>query len=934
MSQVVLRYLKFAFVLLCLSVLSACGSDNDGTCSNSTDCKTNGETCVDGQCVIEVLECTNDEECLGHQQCSSNNTCINRTSCSINEHCIAGKVCQNSACVDQQCEDDNQCARGSACQNSVCVELTRQCSAVGQSCSEDRLAREGFACVDLEDGKGFTCQAACTGGAGVNKCATGSICIDRTYCKPSECAGPAEGQAFCDAKAAANPADFPNGASCAPQRDQYGNTANLCVPAGTVELGEECTNRNPCKAGLLCVPGITAVNSLSSALPIAFCAEPCTNNGHCSQEGESCIGAAERTFSGGGICGDRCQPFKAGEETCSDNRSCIPVSNTDGICTLEADNTVEIYSKCTEGSETSECPSGTWCFGVTEGEARCLPLCNPSLSSQNLQNATCPTAQPASFARTAHMAEGVGALDISLGATPLAEGLGFGALADETEFARLAVGTADLTVRLAGSEDVIYTQSVTLRGNEALNFVVVKDEESTEDVKIKVLQVDEPRKAPVAEGETTELRVVHTISDLTADSLDVVLVRSGEDVNEAANRQRLATAAAYGAPSDFAAIESNQLEGVTGDVTYDVYLFKAAASLDFAKIEGLTVTTGDVATLYLVGTQAAPGLEVVAHSVAATARILGGYCYDLTQGRSPTPGLGICFENCTDNTHIGGGVCSGGGVNACNPSSPEQMWCFPSGQSEIGGACSESSDCVDGLFCDQDGAGSGTCRSYCEHKTPSINPSLACQEDEICVPKRGFSNLGECRIGCQSGAGYEDDNCPESQKSCFGADGISYCQGSGTDKLGERCADPSVQSCEPGSVCAKNVPTFAGMLVEPFTPLAQGEEAYCRALCKPFLGPGESSGCGEGFACSPILPGTIHSPNLGHCVESGPFRASNTACGGNELGKMCGDNAFCVENICLRFCEADSGDGCWEGETCRSWNQDSGPLFGVLNRCN
>ncbi len=907
MSQVSLRVLRFMLLLLCLGMLSACGDEEKPP--------------------IVAVDCKIDTDCASFEQCTSNGTCIERTSCEDATQWKDGKACVGNQCVAAQCSKNDDCALGSECTDNVCVALPLQCTAVGQACSADRLSRDGFACVDL--GEVFKCQEAFKGGPGVYKCSTGSVCVDRTYCQPSECAGPAAGKAVCDAKAAANSGKYPNGASCAPVSDSYGNSANMCVPAGNVALGGECTVKSPCQAGLLCVPGIPVLNALEGKLATAFCAQPCDATTSCDVAGESCIGASQREFAGGGICGDRCDPFKAGQITCSDDKSCIPVTSDDGICKLKADNSVEIYSKCTPKSNAAECPSGSWCFAVSDDESRCLPMCDPTLATEKAQDATCPTPDLKSFARIAHMAEGVASVDVFLGAIKIAENLSFGGLADSGNFVELAVGTHNLSVRLTGQEDVVYTTSLKLTGNEALNIAVVEDVDSVEPVQIKVLSVDEPRQAPVAEAETTELRVVHAISDIQADSLEVVLVRAGEDIDEDATvKQRLGTGVAYGKASAFAAITSNQIGSATGDVLYDVYFFKASETVYLEKVEGLKVTTGQVATIYLLGTSAVPTMQLVAHLKADNARILGGSCRPLSQ--TPRAGLGVCFENCTDNTHIGGGVCSGGGVNACNPISPEQMFCFPSGQSELGGACSDTVDCADGLLCDKDGTGSGTCRSYCEPKEGGVNPALTCQTGETCIPKRGFINLGECRIECTGDVSYKDGSCPASQQSCFAADGQSYCQGSGTDAIGAECANPSIQSCVPGAVCAKRVPTFQGLLLQAFEPLETGEVAHCRKLCKPFLAPGGKSDCGEGFACSPVLPGPINSLSLGHCVESGPELGSQASCTGDSTGKMCGDNAYCIEGICARLCNADTKKGCLGNETCRP-EQDILGIYGICS---
>ncbi|MBA2660850.1 MAG: DUF4397 domain-containing protein [Bradymonadaceae bacterium] len=892
------------------------------------------------------MDCRTDDECLGHQQCTSNFECVTRTSCSGNDQCAAGRVCISSACVAKQCDATNSCPIGSECQEGACIELPRQCTAVGQNCDLNRLERPGFACHDM--GAGPKCYEACVLGSSAGNavsytCTPGSICIDRKACRPSECAGVLNGQATCDQIAQADPSKFPNGSTCSRETDAYRNYANLCVPAGTRQLGDECARAQPCKSGLVCVSRIPILDLSQTSTFKTFCAEPCNANTPCSKSDEGCIGDDINLFQGAGICGDRCNPYNIDEQNCADDKSCLPISNTDGMCLLKADNSAEPYAKCDASSDTTQCPSGTWCFGVTTGHARCLPLCNPTLATKELRDATCPGALPQSFVRLAHLAEGIGAADIHLNGAPLAEGLAFGELANNGDFLTLAIGTHTVSVHLDGVK--VFEDNITLVGNEALNLVVVADPNSEEDVKIQILTVAEPRQAPTAVGDTTELRLVHGVAD--ADVVDVIIVRAGESFDLVANHRRFANGLSFGQASSFVAVETDQDPEITEPLGYDVYVFPATERTlgnEIVLFEDVKVTTGDVATIYLIGTANSEDdqdlrLEFVAHSVAASARVLSGNCIDLLGGQqAPIQGLGICFENCTDNSHYGTGACSGGGANACNPGSPERQWCFPSGQSEVGGPCKETNECLDGLSCDTNGAGSGTCRSYCEPNA-QVNAALSCTDDEICAPIRGFLNLGECRIGCEPGTNYTDASCPADQKACYATEGLAVCNGSGEVAVGANCGQPTVQNCVPGAMCAKTVPTFNGLLVEPFNELRQGETATCRPMCQAFKPAPSTTDCPANMACSPVMPGPTFSGGVGHCVESGPSRPANQSCARADVGKLCGDNAFCVdggdgEGVCVRVCNFDTLAGCLGGEVCRAWEDDnSNQILPGWGRC-
>ena len=176
-------------------------------------------------------------------------------------------------------------------------------------------------------------------------------------------------------------------------------------------------------------------------------------------------------------------------------------------------------------------------------------------------------------------------------------------------------------------------------------------------------------------------------------------------------------------------------------------------------------------------------------------------------------------------------------------------------------------------------------------------------------------------------------------KSCMGAPGATYCSPSGTLGLGDACGDPRVQNCQPGLVCAQNGRDLGGVLFDPFGAPIQGREATCREICTPFV---ENTGCGDGFACSPITPDG-ESTTLGHCVEAmkTPI-ASLSDCDASEIGLMCDDNSYCIpassnqcvaeRGQCLQFCDFATGRGCTAGTRCIE-GFVGGPLLGVFGLC-
>ncbi len=328
-------------------------------------------------------------------------------------------------------------------------------------------------------------------------------------------------------------------------------------------------------------------------------------------------------------------------------------------------------------------------------------------------------------------------------------------------------------------------------------------------------------------------------------------------------------------------------------------------------------------------------------------RLLGGDCLDLNQtsladGGGSRIGTGVCIEACLESEDWAKDGCSEDGYG-CVPSGENAGWCESVGSAELGEECTGEGTCSSGLHCDMTGDGTGTCRAYCQ-TDEQTEPSLACADDEICVPLDDFDDLGTCRLPCDPGNNATDPECPENQQTCLGFGDDAYCASSGSVKLGDDCGSPTVQNCAPGTVCAKQGSSLNDVIAGPFSDTDLGETARCRSLCEPFLGDLADSGCPSGESCSPVIPDGP-SRTQGHCVPSIDSTLSSlSACPESAVGSMCDENSYCIvdgggsdscgpaQTICLQLCDFATGTGCTGNTTCEEGFQ-GGPLLGFLGLC-
>lgn len=974
-----------AVISLAAVTLTGCPSDDE--CEVNGDCVL-GQVCQSGRCVATILtECTTDTECGAGKYCGDDGLCV--TGCKVNSNCPTGNVCIGGQCAPgAECFTIAECGPTEQCVNNVCVDPGIPCRQVGQACDPTQPAGKEFVCRDF--GQGNRCYAACerrdvcvaTRLITEQVCPAGSLCVDEQACKPSDCTDPRRGQIQCDELAASAPAGFPNGANCVQtirtnQLDQT-NFQFTCQAAGPKQEGEACLNgsggiggnTNACARGLTCVDRLPLFGTISNVNPdqnLAFCAKPCTLDVQCG-DGQRCIGEDSEDFGGVGVgvCADWCQPHTVDNTACSDGRTCLAISATDGICTgILPVGKADPYDSC---SSDDVCPSGTLCIS-----GQCLPQCDPTLLTQDERNDTCFGGNPNAYLRLVHLAQDAGSVDVYLDNVKILDNVAFGDLADDKgDWFVVKPGAHTLHVVDDEAEDNLRPLTellVELGPNTSTTFAALPKDSAVEPVQLVGYAGERAPLEPQANQGT--IRAAHAV--VGVGGVDVVATTTGADVSQIVNQMELAVSLPFGGVAEYQRVANG---------TYDVYIFPQGAvrlpENAAATFLNTQVDAGATTTIYAFGqTQGAnqrpAQLQRVPHKTFRFIPRMGGYCLNLAaqNGIRATPAWGFCFERCPEGpSGYGNGVCDGDNL-ACSPFGGGESVCFGAGPKQLGEVCDlADEDCADGLYCDRTGDNKGICRSYClTDEATAPNPALAgCQGTEVCVGV-GIKGLGRCQVPCTPGQGddFTDNACAPNQRNCYpssnNADSF-YCTASGVTAIGETCftnnsgndASLPANPCAEGALCVRNVPANIRdsgfeQFFEAFVALNDGENATCRQLCRPFRADGQSD-CPSDFACMPILPTQNFTTKAGVCMPKIGQQLAEEQCAFEDLGKMCADGAVCTqsgaedidrdtllcstENSCLRFCDPVAKVGCLPTQRCtdQSGGDGSRQLFlGAFGIC-
>ena len=454
--------------------------------------------------------------------------------------------------------------------------------------------------------------------------------------------------------------------------------------------------------------------------------------------------------------------------------------------------------------------------------------CDPTLSTQDEADAQCFGGDPKTYIKVAHLAQNAGAVDVYVDNVRVLDDLAFEEIgAQDGTWFGIEPG-AHLVEVVAGDLEtnrvVLFEADVDLEPNTSTVFSALPADGAANSIQVSAY--NEVRKVSDLIAGKASLRIVHNVAGVA--NVDVVATAADADVSDVANQVELVAGLAFGAATDYEAVDAG---------TFDVYIFPEGADRELlnAAVVFEDIVIEDAAKLAAVAfgkvggdNIRTPGLKVIPQDEFLFIPRSGGYCFDLaaSNGVTRSAGWGICFQECPGGAQgYGKNLCDSNGPAACSPFGTNLSVCFVQGNAEVGDACGTIDsgggnfvdvDCVDGAFCDSAGGNSGTCRSFCTTPGEPENADLVgCQGDEICAPSILVSGLGQCRLACTPeapGVFIDRVNCPAGQQSCYPEDGSFFCHSEGGANgvaVGVGCEGSAVfggeSECAAGSLCVTDV---------------------------------------------------------------------------------------------------------------------------------
>ena len=347
------------------------------SCSIDVACS-GGLSCVQGKCIIELLEgatCSDANPCSGGMLCtkgicqySYGNACVGDNVCGEFLKCDSGfcqAPCEFETALKQSCKKETQeldCTfRLFHCKESgSCGRLNGLVN--GEQCKEGLSCVSGFCvdgvCCDKACGEDKADCLACSKAAGAEKdgeCATaaaGTLC--RSNIDEDDAENPCDLKEVCDGKVSACPEDVfaADKTSC--------NTSGVCKFGACLLQGQ---NGSGCKTSDDCISG----NCVDEVCCDTNCDGECSS---CSNASGTCTALENGALCGDGdLCtvGDTCQDGKC---TAGKTKSCTPADE----CYQAAD----CVSKTGECVDVVYAADGTPCTGGTCVSGQCQAGCSGS----------------------------------------------------------------------------------------------------------------------------------------------------------------------------------------------------------------------------------------------------------------------------------------------------------------------------------------------------------------------------------------------------------------------------------------------------------------------------------------------------------------------------------------------------------------------------
>lgn len=350
------RHLGHLVTVLLLGLVAACGNDtrDRADCDADADCE-GALQCVEGTCTeVELVLCTDDQECAEGQACRNGvcvgadandsdgdgilneddncpdvanpdqadedgdgtgdacETVVRPDECVSSEECDGVTlVCDAGTCDVVTCESDDACPEDAVCVGTLCrfapvCQGDGDCVSVLGDCVGGRCAPG----CDTNNECGGTRVTGCVEGECRRACASDAGCgeleaCEAGYCLPVECSG--IGFEGC-----------PEGERC--------NGSGECIPFIACDFDTDCPDGEACSDDGICEPLEPCLSDLNCAAneicEAGFCigTSPCRDSDEC-ETGSACIG---------GLCvPDLCRgDADCGDAEICDEGACVPADDT------------------------------------------------------------------------------------------------------------------------------------------------------------------------------------------------------------------------------------------------------------------------------------------------------------------------------------------------------------------------------------------------------------------------------------------------------------------------------------------------------------------------------------------------------------------------------------------------------------------------------
>jgi hypothetical protein len=320
--------------------------NNNQPCDDGLFC-TENDTCFQGECTGDAIDCGDDEVCTDDVCNETADACENPNNsapCDDGNFCTSNDTCGGGSCsvFDETCDDSNVCT------TDACSEEADECSyenAAGP-CEDGSFCTVGDTCNEgtCESGDARDCGDA-------NACTDDSCDENADECDNDPNEDPCDDGLFCTVE------DACSAGTCSGDARDCGDD-DVCTDDVCSEEADACTNplnTAPCDDGQFCTAGDTCAGGVCVSGPANDCddSESCTDDS-CDETANACVNEV-RT----GACDDGL--FCTEGDVCTDGTCTGSARDCDDENLCTTDSCDDAADECVNADNTIACDDGSFC---------------------------------------------------------------------------------------------------------------------------------------------------------------------------------------------------------------------------------------------------------------------------------------------------------------------------------------------------------------------------------------------------------------------------------------------------------------------------------------------------------------------------------------------------------------------------------------------